>query len=46
MAPSARVQGAFVSDEEVEKIVDFVKSNGKVTYNTDIIETIENINKF
>ena len=40
-----RVQGAFVSDGEVEKIVDFVKSNGEVTYNTDIIETIENINK-
>jgi len=40
-----RVQGAFVSDDEVEKIVDFVKSNGEVTYNTDIIEKIENINK-
>ena len=40
-----RVQGAFVSDGEVEKIVDFVKSNGEVTYNTDIIEKIENINK-
>jgi len=40
-----RVQGAFVSDAEVEKIVDFVKSNGEVTYNADIIETIENINK-
>ena len=40
-----RVQGAFVSDDEVEKIVDFIKSNGEVTYNTDIIETIENINK-
>ena len=40
-----RVQGAFVSDDEVEKIVDFIKSNGEVTYNTDIIEKIENINK-
>ena len=40
-----RVQGAYVSDNEVEKIVDFVKSNGEVTYNTDIIEKIENINK-
>ncbi len=40
-----RIQGAFVSDDEVEKIVDFVKSNGEVTYNTDIMETIENINK-
>jgi len=41
----SRVQGAFVSDSEVEKIVDFVKSNGEVTYNTDIIEKIESINK-
>ena len=40
-----RIQGAFVSDSEVEKIVDFVKQNGEVTYNSDIIETIENINK-
>ena len=29
----SRVQGAFVSDEEVEKIVSFVKSNGEATYN-------------
>ena len=41
-----RVQGAFVSDKEVEKIVDFLKSNGgEVTYNEDIIESIENANK-
>ena len=40
-----RVQGAFVSDEEVEKIVSFVKSNGVATYNEDILETIENGNK-
>ncbi|MCI8700079.1 MAG: DNA translocase FtsK [Clostridia bacterium] len=40
-----RVQGAFVSDSEVEKIVDFVKSNGEATYSQDIIETIENSNK-
>ena len=40
-----RVQGAFVSDKEVEKIVDFLKSNGEVKYNEDIIESIENANK-
>ena len=40
-----RVQGAFVSDKEVEKIVDFIKANGEVTYNEDIIEQIENANK-
>ncbi len=40
-----RVQGAFVSDKEVEKIVDFIKANGEVRYNEDIIEQIENANK-
>lgn len=41
----SRVQGAFVSDEEVEKIVDFIKSNGTANYSEDILETIENGNK-
>ena len=40
-----RIQGAFISDKEVEKIVDFLKSNGEVKYNEDIIESIENANK-
>ena len=37
-----RVQGAFVSDKEVEKIVEFVKSDSNAHYNEDIIEHIEN----
>jgi len=40
-----RVQGAFVSDGEVEKVVDFIKSNGVATYNEDILEEIEKSNK-
>ena len=40
-----RVQGAFVTDEEVEKIVDFVKANGVANYNEDVLETIENSGK-
>ncbi len=40
-----RVQGAFVTDEEVEKIVDFIKANGTATYSEDILESIENSNK-
>ena len=40
-----RVQGAFVDDNEVEKIVDFVKSNGTANYSEDILESIENSNK-
>ena len=39
-----RVQGAFVSDKEVEKIVDFLKSNGETTYRDDITEYIEKTN--
>ena len=41
----SRIQGAFVSDEEVEKIVDFIKSNGTANYSEDILESIENNNK-
>ena len=40
-----RVQGAFVSDDEVEKIVSFIKQNGTATYSEDILESIENSNK-
>ena len=40
-----RIQGAFISDKEVEKIVDFLKSNGEVKYNEDILESIEKANK-
>jgi S-DNA-T family DNA segregation ATPase FtsK/SpoIIIE len=41
----SRVQGAFVTDEEVEKIVDFIKSNSTATYSEDILESIEKSNK-
>lgn len=43
-AKPIRVQGAFVSDKEVEKIVGFVKENGEATYNDDILDKIENVN--
>ena len=44
-AKPTRVQGAFVSDEEVEQIVDFIKSNGTAVYSEDILDTIENGSK-
>ena len=40
-----RIKGAFVSDSEVESIVNFLKANGEVKYNEDIIESIENSDK-
>ena len=41
----SRIQGAFVSDGEVEKIVEFLKKNGTAKYSEDILETIENGSK-
>ena len=38
-----RIQGAFISEEEVEKVVSFVKSEGEaIDYEEAIIEHIEN----
>jgi len=40
-----RIQGAFISDKEVEAVVEYVKSNsGDVGYNEDILEKIEKAN--
>ena len=39
-----RIQGAFISDKEVEKIVDFIKNNGEASYNDEILQQIENAN--
>ncbi|MEG1404504.1 MAG: DNA translocase FtsK, partial [Oscillospiraceae bacterium] len=36
-----RVQGAFVSDEEREKVIDFVKAGAEVEYSEDILAQIE-----
>lgn len=41
---ATRVQGAFISDSDVEKIVDFLKKDGETVYNEDILETIEKAN--
>jgi len=44
MSKPIRIQGAFISDKDVEKIVDFIKSNGTATYSEDILESIEKAN--
>lgn len=36
-----RLQGCFVSDEEVERIVEFVKNSGKTNYDDNIMQEIE-----
>ena len=44
MSKPTRIQGAFISDKDVEKIVDFIKSNGTAMYSEDILESIEKAN--
>ena len=40
-----RMQGAFVTEKEVENIVEYIKKNTTTTYDEDIIESIEKANK-
>ena len=35
-----RIQGAFLSEKEIENIVDEIKKNSDTTYNEEILETI------
>ena len=39
-----RVQCAYISDGEVESIVEFLKANGGATYSEDVLEKIEKAN--
>ena len=36
-----RVQGAFISDDEVEKLVEFVKQESEAVYDEDVLEAVE-----
>lgn len=40
-AKSTRVQGCFISSDEVEAVVNYVKQNGTTEYSQDIIDQIE-----
>lgn len=43
MKPS-RIQGCFVSDDEIEAVVEYVKSNGdEAEYDDDVMQEIENL---
>lgn len=39
-----RIQGAFISDEEVETLVDFLKTQGEPEYNTQVLAVQETTN--
>ena len=36
-----RVQGSFVSDGEIESVIDFIKGHNEVKYNENVMETLE-----
>lgn len=36
-----RVQGAFISDDEVERLVEFVKKESEAVYDEDVLELVE-----
>lgn len=36
-----RVQGAFISDDEVERLVEFVKKDSEAVYDEDVLEIVE-----
>ena len=40
-----RIQGAFISDKEVENLVNFIKKDGGEIYDTSIIEKIDKANE-
>ena len=41
-----RVQGAFIDEEEVEKVVDFLKPQNSEEYDENIIEVLDNQENF
>lgn len=45
MSKPVRIQGAFVTDKEVENIVDFVKQGKNTTYDKEMIDNITASNK-
>lgn len=38
-----RLQGAFVSDKEIETMVDFIKGSSEANYDEDIVDSMENV---
>ncbi len=41
MQKPLRVQGCFITPEEIERVIEFVKENGKANYDQKVIEQIE-----
>jgi S-DNA-T family DNA segregation ATPase FtsK/SpoIIIE len=45
-AKPIRLQGAFISDKEIESLVQFIKSQAETSYDENIIEKLESDTKF
>ena len=45
MSRKVRVQGCYISDDEVRKVVDYVKENNTNYYDEEVEESIENFGK-
>lgn len=43
LSKPVRVQGSYVSDEEIERVVEFVTSQGEVKYDDSVVEEINQI---
>lgn len=41
LSKPVRIQGAFLSDEEIENVIDFVKTQGDASYDDSVIKEIE-----
>lgn len=41
LSKPVRVQGSYVSDDEIERVIDFVKSQGEVKYDDAVMKEIE-----
>lgn len=41
LSKPVRVQGSYVSDEEIERVIDFVKAQGEVKYDDAVMKEIE-----
>ena len=43
-AKPIRIQGSFVSDGEIEQVIDYIKENNEVRYNENFMESLEKVN--
>ena len=45
LSKPVRMQGAYISDAEINKVVDFIKQRTSATYDEDVVENIEKADK-